>query len=144
MWCAANTGAAPPGRSRPIRPAGVSAPPFRTSRSGYIDANAAGSWSANDHAAEADDIVAVESSAVAIRILNVVIAILHHWCCAESRLAMIAARLMAFPKIVFSAALCRQSGPQFPLDALHACATSKQDRPRRVAKECCHRSHRLL
>src|SRR3954453_24265931 len=94
------TGAAPPGRSRPIRPAGVSAPPFSTSRSGYIDAKAAGSWSAKDQAADADDIVAVESSAAAIRILNALITILHCLLCAESRLAMIAARPVAFPKIV--------------------------------------------
>jgi len=61
----------------PIRPAGVNAPPLRTSRLGYIEAKAAGSWSAKDHAAEADDSVAVEISAAAIKILSAFMAILH-------------------------------------------------------------------
>src|SRR3954451_13899143 len=94
------TGAAPTGRSRPIRPAGVSAPPFSTSRSGYIDAKAAGSWSAKDQAADADDIVAVEINAPAISILNALIAILHCLSCAERRWPTLAARLVAFPKVV--------------------------------------------
>jgi hypothetical protein len=95
----ANTGAAPPARSRPILPAGVNAPPFRTSRLGYIDAYAAGSWSAKDHAANADGIVAVEIKAAAISVLNIVIIILHCFIRAEnSRPAITAALLVAFPE----------------------------------------------
>jgi hypothetical protein len=98
----ANTGAAPPARSRPIRPAGVKAPPFSTSRLGYIEANAAGSWSAKDHAANADGIVAVEISAAAISVLNTVIVILRCFIRAEkSRLAITAALSVAFPESNF-------------------------------------------
>lgn len=42
-------------------------------------------WSAKDRAADADDIVAVEISAAAIKTLNAVIAILHYLLCAERR-----------------------------------------------------------
>src|SRR5438105_10854663 len=95
----ASTGAAPPARSRPSRPAGVNAPPFSTSRLGYIDAKAAGSWSAKDHAANADGIVAVEISAAAIRVLITVIIILRCFTRAEnSRLATTAALSMTFPE----------------------------------------------
>jgi hypothetical protein len=95
----ATTGAAPPARSRPILPAGVKAPPFSTSRLGYIDAKAAGSWSAKDHAANADGIVAVEISAAAISVLSTVIIILRWFTRAEnSRLAITAALSVAFPE----------------------------------------------
>jgi len=95
----ANTGAAPPARSRPILPAGVKAPPFSTSRLGYIDAKAAGSWSAKDHAANADGSVAVEISAAAISVLSTVIIILRCFTRAEkSRLAITAALSVAFPE----------------------------------------------
>src|SRR5882757_7654848 len=72
-----DTGAAPPGSSRPILPAGVSAPPFKTSRSGYCAWKASGYWVAHSgNCALAEVIAAIDNSAVAIIVLNRVIVVL--------------------------------------------------------------------
>ncbi|MET3971703.1 hypothetical protein [Bradyrhizobium sp. S3.9.1] len=69
---------------------------------GHIDANAAGSWSAKDQAANADGIVAIEINAAAISVLNTVIIILYCLIRAEnSRIAITAALSVAFPELNF-------------------------------------------
>ena len=74
---APKAGAAPPGSSRPILPAGVSAPPLRISRSGYCASKAAGSETAQvGNCALAEVTVVIDTSAATIRFLNVVIVVL--------------------------------------------------------------------
>jgi len=76
-------GAAPPGSSRPILPAGVSAPPFRRSRSGYCASKnirpprpgQLGDW------APAEVTAVIDTSAAAIRVLNRVIVFFSPYCC---------------------------------------------------------------
>jgi hypothetical protein len=92
---------------------------------GYIDANAAGSWSAKDQAANADGIVAIEINAAAISVLNTVIVILRCLIRAEnSRIAVTAALSVSFPELNF----LNKTDVGIPADD---CASSSITLPRR-------------